>query len=148
MDFENMRARVERSIVRVLDHDAFLFEVNANEESVSHKLAEYLQQEFPRWHVDREYNRYEDQIKRLIDYDTDRVFPDIIIHRRGTEENLFVIEVKMDANLSEEDTEDEKQKVRLYCEEIGYCYGLFLNFGQGNPEGMYLGEAPAHELDI
>lgn len=121
--------RVERSIDRLLDHDAALFERAVHEVSVSHKLAEYLQQEFPDRNVDCEYNRHLYEVKRLEGYDSDWVRPDIIVHRRGTDDNLLVIEIKT----STTDSEDDRRKIQLYLEEIGYQYGLFLGFGKVPP---------------
>ena len=60
------------------------------------KMAEYLQCQFPDLNVDCEYNRRGDhgQVKKTFSSNR-RVFPDIVIHKRGTnEENLVVIEAK------------------------------------------------------
>lgn len=48
---------VRGSLLRLLAEDAYLFEADANERSISHRLALYLEEEFPGWNVDCEYNR-------------------------------------------------------------------------------------------
>ena len=42
--------------LRKLDKD--LLDINVNERTITHKLAEYLQKHFPEFNVDCEYNRY------------------------------------------------------------------------------------------
>ena len=51
------------SIRLLIKNDFYLLEIGTNERSVAHKLAEYLQQEFPNRHVDCEYNRHGERIK-------------------------------------------------------------------------------------
>ena len=56
------------------------------------------------------------------------VYPDVIIHQRGSEEhNLLVIEAKKSGNSGDGD----RQKVRAYMRHLGYEYGLFLRFDTG-----------------
>ncbi|MCC6140155.1 MAG: restriction endonuclease subunit S [Nitrospira sp.] len=56
------------------------------------KIVDYLQDEFQEWDVDHEYNRDGNDPKRGTSGTL--TTPDIIIHRRGTNENFIVIEVK------------------------------------------------------
>lgn len=83
-----------------------LFERNANERSLTHWLAVLLVSRFPGWDVDCEYNRDGFATKKIRirtavssdDLDAQTVFPDIIVHRRGTPDNLLVIEAKKSNN--------------------------------------------------
>jgi len=135
---EDVKQRVITAICMLYRHDRDLLDVDANERSITHKLAEHLQREFSDWHVDCEYNRRRDLIKRLqIDFgkiDADdieakTVFPDIIVHRRQTEQNLLVIEVKKDNG--QEGTKDiEKLKKFTTVPEYQYQYGLFLRLNE------------------
>jgi hypothetical protein len=53
------------------------------------------------------------------------VVPDIIVHHRGTPENLLVIEVKK--SNTREDDEQDIQKLRAYRDsDLRYQYALFL----------------------
>jgi hypothetical protein len=129
---------IESSVKAALDklfyQDAELLQNDVNERTITHKLAEYLELEFKGWNVDCEYNRNHDQTKRLrslprkvasID-NTDgiSVFPDIIVHKRMTDENLLVIEVKK--STSTESSAFDKQKLLAFKEELHYKHALFL----------------------
>lgn len=134
---EEIKQRVIAAIGRLYRHDPGLLEVDVNERTITHKLAEYLQDEFPEWHVDCEYNRRGDQVKRLNlsnwhvspeDTEAKTVFPDIIIHRRRTNANLVVIEVKKSSG--GEETKD-LEKLQAFTGDPAYQYrfGLFLRMG-------------------
>lgn len=60
------------------------------------------------------------------------VFPDIIIHKRGTDENLLVIEAKIKAAAKQtrEDIEKDKDKIEEYLTEdtLRYRCGVFVSF--------------------
>ena len=132
--------RLSHSIRTLFKQDAFLLENNANERSISHKLAEYLQQQFPDYNVDCEYNRHGSEIKELDNRKckrTDRVLPDILVHLRGHDENnLIVIEVKTRDNNEDCDIE----KLKLFTKQSDknkymYEYGFFIRFdGLKEPE--------------
>lgn len=98
---------------RLLAEDRLLLELDANERSMTHKLAEHLQVELPEWDVDCEYNRDGVDPKRLAgliveartDDDQGRtVFPDIVVHHRNTTDNLAVIEAKKSTTATSDDT--------------------------------------------
>lgn len=134
---DDVKQRVIAAICMLYRHDRELLDVDANERSVTHKLAEYLQREFPNWNVDCEYNRRGHATKRLPlsfgQTDTGAteavtVFPDIIIHRRTTDENLLVIEVKKASGLTDT-RDDEKLRAFTQVPEYRYEYGLFLKLG-------------------
>jgi hypothetical protein len=94
-----------------------------------------LQAEFPKLRVDCEYNRHGNEIKRLrvprddIDWDDTEaktVFPDIVVHERGNDENnLLVIEVKKSSN--NQNVQFDKNKLEAFTiEPYRYHFGLFL----------------------
>ena len=91
-----IKEKIERAIRMLLKNDLFLLMNNLEELTISHKLAEYLQQEFPDWHVDVEYNRNKEQLKRL---EEELFRPDIIVHIRNTNNNLLAVEIKKSNNL-------------------------------------------------
>lgn len=137
---EDIKQRVFAAIGRLYQHDPELLSIGVNERTITHKLAEYLQDEFPGWHVDCEYNRRGDIPKRLqisgwrsspIDIEAKTVFPDIIIHRRRTDANLVVIEVKKSGG--GEETKD-LEKLQAFTGDSDYRYrlGLFLRIGPMN----------------
>jgi hypothetical protein len=132
-EFKEIGKKVIFAIDIFFKNDSLLLEINASERTISHKLAEYLQTQFPEWHVDCEYNRKENEIKRLNAIEecseqkrTDRIFPDIIIHHRRVNENLLVIEVK-----SNQDDLCDRRKLKLLTQkngEYGYDWGLYIQF--------------------
>lgn len=113
-----------------------LLEIEVNERSISHKIAEYLQALFLEWHVDCEYNRNGIETKKLPDISecsedkkTDKVYPDIIVHRRLTMNNLLVIEIKTTHNDAGEKCDFEKLKLFTSSDgDYKYNFGLFIKF--------------------
>ncbi|RZD14205.1 MAG: hypothetical protein EVJ47_05925 [Candidatus Acidulodesulfobacterium ferriphilum] len=95
---------------------------NLNERSITHKLAEYIQKYFSDYNVDCEYNRMPNKrnnngeaeakfIPKELNLSVSKtrsnddkgttVYPDIIIHKRGSNKsNLIVIEAKKKANVT------------------------------------------------
>ncbi len=134
---EDVRCRIISAIVNLYRYDRELIEINANERSITHKLAEHLQREFPHWHVDCEYNRLGRDIKKLNlnfdniqadDLEAKTIFPDIIVHHRCTRDNLLVIEVKK-ADIETNTYDEEKLLAFGQDENYRYRFGLFLRLG-------------------
>ncbi len=134
---------VENAWTDLVREDYQLLKNNANERSITHKLAEHLKSQFPSWHVDCEYNKDGIDPKRVHIDSKDipcddpngvTAFPDIIVHERGTSNNLLVIEAKKDTNHSDQKTLDaikwDKDKLNGYKKDprLGYKFGLFLRF--------------------
>jgi hypothetical protein len=96
---DHVKKRVSRSVRLVRARDSFLLKHAAHERSITHKLAEYLQPEFPDYNVDCEYNKHGLDVKLLpreCDARAQRlVYPDIVVHVRGNDDNnILVIEAK------------------------------------------------------
>jgi hypothetical protein len=124
---EEIKKKVYICIRQLLKNDLHLLEIRANERRIAHKLAEYLQQQFPDWHVDVEYNRHGIEIKEL---DEKRVYPDIIVHLRNTPFNLLVIELKC----SDEKYDSDIEKLKKFTDQNGefkYKLSLFLKIING-----------------
>lgn len=131
---------VASAIDLLLRKDAYLFEVDANERSISHRLAMYLAKLFPDWDVDCEFNRDGHEPKRLqlnpepIQSDDEggrTVYPDVIIHRRGQNCNLLAIEVKKVGGGTDA---SDLRKLRALRSELKYDLGLFIRFSVGPSE--------------
>ena len=60
-----IRRKVQSAIDKFKQRDSVLLEIDVNERTMTHKLAEYLQQEFQEWDVDCEYNRKIKDLKKL-----------------------------------------------------------------------------------
>jgi hypothetical protein len=139
MTAQQVTDSVYRAIDMLLKRDSDLLDLDANERSITHKLAEYLQAEFEGWNVDCEYNRIGNAAKRIYlpaggapadDTNAVTVFPDIIVHKRNTRENLLVIEVKKSTNPYGEDF--DLDKLRAFKDELGYRHGVFLRLYAGD----------------
>ncbi|EMN6212109.1 hypothetical protein [Vibrio vulnificus] len=131
------RASVTEKLTRALDKlvrdDAHLLEIDANERSISHRLAVYLESEFTEWHIDCEYNRDIEDPKRLnidsirtdsTDTQGRTVFPDIIVHVRGQANNLLVIEMKKTSSGVPDDF--DHAKLAAFRRELGYQHAAFI----------------------
>jgi hypothetical protein len=144
LSLEIVKEKVEAALRKLRSQDSFLIQMDTNERAISHKLAEYLQEEFLDWNVDCEYNRHGCDVKKLknvsvpnesIGWDEPEaktIFPDIIVHRRNTDENnLLIIEVKKSSNTVSRKTDKDKIIV-LTKDEYRYRFGLLLEISVNN----------------
>jgi hypothetical protein len=60
-----MNEKILATLNVLLSQDAHLLKNDVNERSITHKLAEYIQQVTPDWNVDCEYNKHGTDTKRL-----------------------------------------------------------------------------------
>ena len=74
-------------------------------------------------------NRLTPEDVRTNDTGAKTVFPDIIVHRRHSDDNLFVIEVKKTTN--NQGDEYDLQKLGAFKQQLGYKYAAFLKFEVG-----------------
>lgn len=141
-----MATILDHATNRFLENDKYLLTVEANERSMTHKFAEYLQSQIDEsWNVDCEYNRDGSDPKKIDEIDSvissngipttrdteaKTVFPDIIIHKRGKDgENLLVIEAKKNPTPAQEETDTIKlEKIQ---EQYRYRFSVFLSFFVG-----------------
>ncbi len=114
---------VATAIQTLLTEDSQLLSHNANERTITGALAGHLKPQFPGWHVDPEYNRDGHSVKTL---SGERVIPDVIVHHRGTPENLLAIEVKK--SNSREHDEVDLEKLHLFRSELHYQFAMFIKF--------------------
>lgn len=127
--------KLERALHKLLRKDRYLIKKDVNERSITHKLAEYLQSELPKWHVDCEYNKDDHKPKSLSlrcqsgrlkadDVHARTVYPDVIVHRRGTSQNRLVIEVKKSSN--PDGPECDVEKLEAFRKQLSYQYAVFI----------------------
>lgn len=142
-----IKNKLIRAYNSLLKNDGHLLIVEANERSITHKFAEYIQMEFPEYNVDCEYNRnlYGEKTVPIWEARTDKlisellqpkttagqkariiqkmldgevsVYPDIIVHHRGTKDNFVVIEAKKSTNI-----ENDEEKLLAYKDKDGLYY--------------------------
>jgi len=160
MDDDRIIELFNRGLEKLLDVDKWLLTHNLNEPCISHRIAMHLTQRFNEYDVDCEYNGDIDRgggrkrihyIKEHLDQLINgtpitgeeirevSVFPDIIIHKRGSNENnLCIIEVKKSTNTN--DFNFDRIKLQAYTSEhygnnLNYQIGFFvvLNTNNDNP---------------
>lgn len=135
---ESIGKKVKEALNQFLHNDFELLQINANERTLTHRVALYLQNLFPNFHVDCEYNRDDHEPKDMQlpggqpdQYDThaQTVYPDIIIHHRRTTENILVMEFKKTSSK----VTDEKDFIKLhaYKQQLGYQHAIFVEFEVG-----------------
>ena len=148
MNEDSVRCAIVSALCQLSLNENHLILANAHERSVSHHLAKYLESFFPEYDVDVEYNRVgldsktiSDKCKRSISEEADNkdcteqsesedhkqyVYPDIIVHRRGTNDNIIAIELKVNSN-DQTKIETDKCKLKLYKAELNYQHVVFIN---------------------
>ena len=142
-------------ITDFLESESFILRENLNERTLSHKLAEYLQRAFPKYDVDCEYNKMpkedaKEYVNKTLDLDVEgtesddekgvTVYPDIVVHKRGNNENNYlVIEVKKKQYAEQkrrggQETykEFDFRKLEAYTKHLKYAYGIYLEFDKDN----------------
>jgi hypothetical protein len=120
---------VSAAVDRIVAEQPELLDLDVSERALSHHLAIYIAALVPRdlaLHVDAEYNRHGADPKRLrlprrnaLDREVraTTVFPDVIVHRRGTDDhNEIVLEVKKPG----EDLDYDTLKLRQFREALRY----------------------------
>jgi hypothetical protein len=92
------------AISQLLQRDD-IAQADPGERALVGELPALLAGRFPGWSVNIEWDRYEQEVKRLryrlddIDFEREApIVPDLIIHRVGKKENLLVVEVKRAIN--------------------------------------------------
>lgn len=104
----SVESKLLAALKTTAERDKELLEDGYSERAVAHRIAVYLEEAFYGWHVDCEFNRQGPADARTSksvssklpelpptgERDGAIVTPDIVIHRRRTDNNLLVIEVK------------------------------------------------------
>jgi len=133
MEIKEIKNLIEKAIDDIYSKELDLLERENNEATISCKLAQYLFQKFPGYHVDCEYNRHIKDIKTMTFNDVRKIIkPDIIIHKRDTgKNNLVYIEIKTDHNNESREKDYEKIKNATNLKgEYKYKLGIFIDFNR------------------
>lgn len=149
-DINTIKQKFISALDILIQNEKKLIQNDINERTIAHRLAIYLESEFPGYNVDVEYNRnieigehepkyiwnvkegFEKAYQRAIEAHSDikefieqiTTYPDIIVHERGNNaHNLLVIELKKNNNKS--DWEIDKTKLIAFTQQNeGYKYKL------------------------
>lgn len=132
-----VHAALNEAIELLFKIDHYLLDADASERSLSHRLAVHMIDRFPNYDIDCEYNRDGFDVKKLTlsarnvsdnDVDAVTVFPDIIVHKRGDQNNnLLVIEIKKASSLVSHDYDIEK--LQAFKDELNYTFAAHVVVG-------------------
>jgi len=136
-----IKEKVQSAFREFLKRDVHLLKVKANERSITHRFAIYIEDQFPGFNVDCEYNRKGLDPKRLdafrkqVSSDDEKgvtVFPDVVVHHRGTSKNHLVIKAKLSSNHQECANSNtcrcDRCKLRAYKTDLGYAHAFYIVF--------------------
>ncbi len=124
----------QTALYHLRERDRHLLDFDVAERSITHRLGLYLHPLFPEWDVDCEYNRngHDPKTVALPDRSDARlqrqtsIYPDIIIHRRGSNaDNLLIIEAKK-IRCSPRAHDFDKHKVEAYARDLNYQIGILM----------------------
>jgi hypothetical protein len=143
---ESVIKKVHDALGLLLKKDIDLLYIDVAERTIAARLAAYLQSLFPEWHVDVEYNRDGHNPKKIMlpyhqDFNPDNtsnptVSPDIIVHRRRTDNNLLVIEIKKSSNKNTDEFKFDIVKLEGYKKYLHYRVALFIIINTDSSLGM------------
>lgn len=130
-----IRTRLIAALNELYATQSDLLENETNERSAAHHFAICIAATFPEWHVDVEYNRMGDRVKRLRECVPEHVhstsihggaiFPDIIVHKRGQQgPNVLVVELKKTNNPDRGGDVCKLKAMTAPAEQLGFGYEL------------------------
>jgi hypothetical protein len=133
--------RVIASLKELYASEAFLFEHDLGERALTHRLAVYLEKQFPDWNVDCHFDRLGVRTMQLPhgtiastdDHLDKSIYPDIVVHQRDIPNNLLAIEVRKASNHQPE--EHDRQKLRALTDPhlwFAYATGVLLTLEKTN----------------
>jgi hypothetical protein len=121
----NVGSAVLNALKRLFNQDKQLLKLDSSEQSITAKIAQYLEPYFKGMDIDVEYNRMGDAPKSVTwDETPANVYPDIIVHLRNTDTNILAIELKKNSNSETKDK--DIRKLRAYRTELDYKHTLFI----------------------
>lgn len=127
----------EKAKNEFLEKEKTIIKNDTNERTLTQRLAFYLELQlrknikYENYSVDCEYNRKEEDIKRLkFGKNTDKkeIYPDIIIHQRKIKKNLIAIEMKKTTSRNTDKIKDIEKLEALTDRKNDYHYTLGIYF--------------------
>ena len=127
----------EKAKNEFLEKEKTIIKNDTNERTLTQRLAFYLELQlrknikYENYSVDCEYNRKEEDIKRLkFGKNTDKkeIYPDIIVQQRKIKNNLIAIEMKKTTSSSVDKRKDIEKLEALTDRKNDYHYTLGIYF--------------------
>lgn len=174
MTTEQIFNLVNKAVQKFYRYDHMLLDVSASERACVFRIGNYLQQMLDQESihhdlcVDCEYGNAVDdtgkQLKKYLGLDeiyanqkgkTDRIFPDLIVHKRGThKQNMLVVEFKGCWNNTQQAWNDDRRKLEAFTNtcpyddiknHFHYKTGLFVVLGKQHP--YYVQFKNGHQIE-
>jgi len=126
MNNSNIKGKIREALklFNTKDRKALL-DVDIYEPTISHRIAVYLEELFPDFDIDCEYNKSLLGNKRNVN--GEKIRPDIIIHTRKTnEDNSVIIEVKKSGRNNKLSKSDIKKLKSCMSGTLNYDLGVFI----------------------
>lgn len=125
------RRKIWRAIKALAEDQPDLFRLTAEthqtEWNLAHHLANEIQEVFPGYRCDLELVKPNEEKRR----------PDIVVHRRGTNEaNILVVEVKLDGSKADVGRDAEKIRNHWFRAPLRYAFGAVVNLRTGGRDSV------------
>ena len=127
----------EKAKNEFLEKEKAIIKNDTNERTLTQRLAFYLELQlrknikYENYSVDCEYNRKEEDIKRLKcgkNTDKKEIYPDIIVYQRKIKNNLIAIEMKKTTSRNTDKIKDIEKLEALTDRKNDYHYTLGIYF--------------------
>ena len=133
--------KVVAALSELYAREAYLFEHDLGERALAHRLAVRLENQFPGWDVDCDYDRLGARTLRLPhgtivstdDHLGKSIYPDIVVHQRDIPNNMLAVEVRKANN--HQPPEHDQQKLRALTDQhlwFAYWIGVLLTLEKKN----------------
>jgi hypothetical protein len=141
-----MQAEMQAELTKVVSaigdfygRESHLMEKDLGERTLTHRLAVYVEKQFPGWETDCDYSRLGERTLRLPkgsiastdDHIGKSVYPDIVVHQREIPNNLLALEVRKENN--HQPPEHDQHKLRGLTDPhlwFAYRVGVLLTLGK------------------
>jgi hypothetical protein len=141
-----MQAEMQSELTKVVSaigefygRESHLMEKDLGERTLTHRLAVYVEKQFPGWETDCDYSRLGERTLRLPkgsiastdDHIGKSVYPDIVVHQREIPNNLLALEVRKESN--HQPPEHDQHKLRGLTDPhlwFAYRVGVLLTLGK------------------
>ena len=119
--------------------EGHLFDKDLGERTLTHRLAVQIENHFPGWEIDCDYDRLGERTLRLPhgsivstdDHLAKSIYPDIVVHQREIPNNLLAIEVRKASN--HQPVEHDQHKLQALTDPhlwFAYRIGVLLTLGK------------------
>jgi hypothetical protein len=137
--------------------EAFLFEHDLGERTLTHRLALHVERQFPDFEVDCDFDRLgprtlnmpRGSIVSTDDHLGKSIYPDIVVHQRSVPNNLIAIEVRKAGN--HQPLEHDRHKLRALTDPhiwFAYWIGVLLTLGKNNVTSVEVYASGNHDVEM